>query len=232
VINGVMAIPLVNRPKLLFLPFGTTNDFCNMLGLGKDIDFNLALLKTNNYRQSDVYSLNNEFFVYAAAVGKFSNVSYQIDRRKLKRFGPIGYLFNARNDLFNRYLMNVELETSEIKIKRRAFLMLIAAGARVGGFNISKFTKNPKFNDGKIDIRIFTRNHFFSWIKIIWFYLFRGRHFHNDVHLNSDYIKIKMSDRYVWNVDGEAGPKGDIEVRTLKEQINIYVNPKMIDKLF
>src|SRR5690606_22699400 len=45
VINGVMAIPLTKRPKLLFLPFGTTNDFCNMLGLGKDIDFNLALLK-------------------------------------------------------------------------------------------------------------------------------------------------------------------------------------------
>jgi len=232
VINGVMAIPLIKRPKLLFLPYGTTNDFCNMLGLGKDIDFNLALLKTDNYRLSDVYSLNNEFFVYAAAVGKFSNVSYQIDRRKLKKFGPIGYLFNARNDLFNRYLMDVEVETSEIKIKRRSFLMLIAAGSRVGGFNISKFTKNPKFNDGKIDIRIFTRNHLFSWIKIIWFYLFRGRHFHNDVHLNSDYIKIKLSDNYIWNVDGEAGPKGEIEVRTLKEQINIYVNPKMIDRLF
>lgn len=232
VINGMMGVAKHERPKLLVLPYGTTNDFANMLGIGKDVEFNLTLLKTKNYKASDVYSLNNEFFIYAAAAGKFSNVSYQIDRKKLKKVGSIGYLLNARRDLFNHYKMDVEITTQTLKLKRRAFLILIAAGSRVGGYNIGKFTKNPKFNDGKIDVRIFTRNHIFSWMKVIWFYIFKGRHFHNDIHLNTDYIKIKLNEKYVWNVDGEAGPVGEIEVRVLKEQINVYVHPKMIKKNF
>ncbi len=203
-----------------------------MLGLGKDIDFNLALLKTNNYRESDVYSLNNEYFIYAAATGKFSNVSYKIDRTRLKKIGGIGYLLNAHHDLFTKYSMDVIIKTNEFTLKRRAFLILIASDSRVGGFNISKFTKNPKFNDGKLDVRIFTRNHIFSWVKIIWFYLFKGRHFHNDRHLNTNYVKISIPNKYTWNVDGEAGPIGEIEVNTLNKQIEVYVNPKKIKKLF
>ncbi|WP_025725514.1 diacylglycerol/lipid kinase family protein [Acholeplasma granularum] len=232
VINGIMAVPMDERPKLLFLPFGTTNDFANMLGIGKDIDFNLALLKTNHYRKSDVYALNNEFFVYAAAVGKFSNVSYRINRRKLRKFGPIGYLLNARNDIFKKYNMNIEVETNAFKINKKTFLILIASGSRLGGFNISKFSKNPKLNDGKIDVRIFTRTHFFSWIKLIIFYLLKGKKFYRDIHINTNYIHIKLDGNYIWNVDGEKGPIGDIKVYTLQKQIEVYVHPNYIDKMF
>lgn len=232
VINGLMSIEKHKRPKLLVLPFGTTNDYATMLGLGKDLDFNLALLKTNHYRYSDVYRLNNEYFVYAAAAGKFSNVSYDIDRVRLKKLGSIGYLMNAKRDLLNKYHMDLCLETSNLKINRKAFLILIASGSRVGGFNIRKFTKDTKFNDGKVNIRIFTRNHVFSWMKIIWFYLFKGRYFHNDIHITTDYAKITLPGKYIWNVDGEAGPTGEIIVKTLKEEIEVYVHPKKINKLF
>src|SRR5690554_221803 len=213
------------------LPFGTTNDFANMLGLGKDIDFNLALLKTKHYRLSDVYRLNDEYFIYAAAAGKFTNISYNIDRSHLRKMGSFGYIFNARKDLLKKYDLKIDVKTSKLHIKRKAFLIFIAAGSRVGGFNISKFSKSPKFNDGKIDVRIFTRNHIFSWMKLIWFYIFKGRHFHNDIHIHTDDITIRLDDDAIWNVDGEAGPKGDINVQVLSKQIEVYVHPKMIYKL-
>lgn len=232
VINGMMAVDINKRPRLLVLPFGTTNDYANMLGLGKDIDFNLALLKTKHYRLSDVYLLNDEYFVYATAAGKFTNISYNIDRRHLQRMGSLGYIFNTRKDLFKKYDLNIDVKTSKIHIKRKAFLIFIAAGSRVGGFNISKFSKSPKFNDGKIDVRIFTRNHIFSWMKLIWFYIFKGRHFHNDIHIHTDHISIELNENVVWNVDGEAGPKGDINIRVLSKQIEVYVHPKMIHKLY
>lgn len=232
VINGVMHVDKENRPRLLFLPFGTSNDMANILGLNKNVDFNLSLLKTNYYRYCDIYAINDAFFVYAAAVGKFSNVSYNINRKWLKRLGTTGYVLNARRDLKNEYLMDVTIQTNRLTIQRRAFLIFIASYTRVGGFNIKKFGHTPKLNDGKIDIRIFTRNHILSWMKMIWFYIFKGRHFQNDVDIQTTDVKITLPNEYTWNTDGEVGPKGSVEVRTLKEQIAVYVHPKKIHKLF
>lgn len=232
VINGVMSVPKDMRPKLLFLPYGTTNDCASMLGLGKNVFYNLALLKTDHFEKMDVYAANKEFFVYAAAIGKFSNVSYEINRRKLKWLGSIGYLLNARHDLRHHYHIDVKAETKELTIERKAFLIILAAGSKVGGFKLDNFTRNPKLNDGKIDARIFTRNHIFSWTKMVWFYIFRGRHFHNDIHLNTEQITFHLNDNFVWNIDGEKGPSGRLDVKVNNKELEVYVHPKYKQKLF
>ncbi len=232
VVNGVMAVPKENRPKLLFLPYGTTNDCAGMLGLGKNVFYNLALLKTAHYQEMDVYSANTVFFVYAAAIGKFSKISYEVNRRNLRWLGPIGYVMNSFTDLFKNYHMKVKAVTKDKIIEKKSFLILLVAGSRVGGFNLGRFTKGVKLNDGTIGVRIFTRNHLFSWFKMVWFYLFRGRHFKNDLHLNVSHIRFEMDDKWYWNIDGERGPKGNLDVHVLSKEITVYVHPKYKDKLF
>lgn len=232
VINGFMSISKDKRFRLLILLFGIINDYVNMLGLGKDLEFNLIFLKISYYRYSDVYSFNNEFFVYVVVVGKFFNVSYIINRSILKKMGFFGYLMNVKRDFFNKYYMNLCLEIKNLKIYRKVFFILIVLGFRVGGFNISKFIKDIKFNDGKVNICIFIRNYIFLWMKIIWFYLFKGRYFYNDIYIIIDYVKIILLDKYIWNVDGEVGLIGEIIVKILKEEIEVYVYLKKINKLF
>lgn len=232
VVNGMMKMDRNKRPRLLFLPYGTTNDVASMISLGKNVFYNLALLKTNHIENMDIYKINEEYFLYAAAIGKFSNVSYEINRKRLKEVGSFGYLMNARHDLWNHYHMKIKVTSKDLTIERKSFLMILAAGSRVGGFKLDKFTKSPKLNDGMIDLRIFTRNHMFSWTKMIWFYLFKGRHFHNDIHLHANAFKIEVTPDYPWNVDGEKGPLGSVNVSVHRQELDVYVNPKSQHKLF
>jgi len=232
VILGIMRVPKENRPRLLFLPYGTTNDVAGMLGLGKNVFYNLALLKTTSYEEMDVYKANDQYFIYAAAVGKFSKISYEIDRMKLRWLGPFGYVMNGFNDLFNIYKMQVRVVSSIKNYDKKSFLIMMAAGSRVAGFNMSKFTKGMKLNSGQIAVRVFTRNHFFSWTKMVWFYLFRGRHFKNDLHLNESQIRFELDERWTWNLDGERGPKGSLKVEVLNKEVTVYVHPKHRNKLF
>jgi len=232
VIQGIMKVEKEKRPKLLFLPYGRTNDVAGMLGLGKNVIYNLALLKTDIFEEMNVYKANEDYFAYAAAVGKFSKISYEIDRKKLRWLGPIGYVMNGFNDLFSIYKMKVIAKTQTKIYEKRSFLILMAAGSRVGGFNMSKFTKDVKLNSGKLAIRIFTRNHPFSWFKMVWFYLFRGRHFKNDLHLNESMIQFDIDPKLTWNLDGEKGPKGPLKVEVMNKEITVFVHPKHRNRLF
>lgn len=232
VINGLMALERDLRPKVMFLPYGTTNDVSTMLGMSKDIYKTLKILDSNSYAMMDIHKANETYFIYAAAIGKFSKISYEINRKSLKFFGSIGYFINTLTDLFNHYQMDVQLKVNDEYITKKAFLIILAAGTRVAGFNLSKFSKNNKLNSGLIGVRIFTRNHILSWFKMVWFYLFQGRHFKNDLHLDVSKIEFRISDKYTWNIDGEKGPKGNLKISVLKEEITVYINEVKKDTYF
>ena len=61
---------------------------------------------------------------------------------------------------------------------------------------------------------------------MIWFYLFKGRHFKNDIHIKTDKLIIKLNQNQTWNVDGEEGPKGSIDLKVLKREIKVFINKK------
>ncbi len=128
--------------------------------------------------------------------------------------------------------MQVKMTFDGKTIERRSFLILIVAGKRVAGFNLSKFTNHAKLNDGYIGVRVFTRNHIFSWFKMIWFYLLKGRHFKNDLHLQVKKIQFEVDSIYTWNIDGEKGPNGNLTVEVVEKPIRVYVNPKDAERLF
>ena len=219
VVNGIMSIPKAQRPRLLFLPFGTSNDYAKMQGMKKNIKKSLALLNTNNHRFVDVNKANSEYFLYAAALGKFSNVSYNAKWRMQKVFGKFGYLLNAFNDLFKPYKFNVSVNGLEYQ---NIFLVLVTSGTRVGGFNIARFTDNPTLSEHEVHIKLFKRKSFMSWFKVIIFYFFRGLSFKSDLHLFGSKLMITTTSKATWNFDGEKSNGGPLEITVLPCELDVY----------
>lgn len=232
VISILMNYDETLRPKVMVLPYGTTNDVAHMLKIPKNINKALKLLTLGVHKKIDINKANDTYFVYAAAVGKFSKISYEINRKSLKFLGHLGYFLNIYRDLFNHYYMNVHLTSHNYDVKRKSFFIILVSGNRVGGFKLKRFRESIKLNDGLIGIRIMTRNHMFSWYKMIWFYLFKGKHFKNDLHFNVSEAKLTFETPYQWNIDGEKGPLGDLYIKVFKEAIDIYVHPKVEKELF
>lgn len=232
VISGLMKIEKDKRPAILLLPFGTANDYAKMLGLKKRFKETLPLLSSPNTRLVDIHQINDEYFAYAAAWGKFSNVSYNYFKEKTKPLGKITYLFKAFIDIFNSYACNVKIAANKKVINKKALLIIIRKGDRLGGFKMSRIPSFTHLNDGQISVTIFTRNNFLSWNKVIFFLLFKGYTFKSDITLTSSEVNVALASSKRWNIDGERGPEGDVNIKVLPGEIRFYVNSRNSKKYF
>lgn len=224
VIAGLMLLPKNKRPKILILPFGNANDFAKMLGMKKNLKDNLALLATSNYQDVDIYKMNETYFLYAAALGKFANVSYAYPRHNLRYFGKLAYLLNALRSLFKKepFLLKISANGREYEIN--ALLVLISSSSHIAGFNLPVFSRDLKLNDGAFKVKIFSRNHFLSWFKIICFYFGGGRNLKHDLEFKTTNASFSIDKSKEWNIDGEKGPVGNVNISVLQAEITFFVS--------
>jgi len=97
VINGMMLAD--KQPALAILPSGTANDIAAIIGINKNIKKSLKILFSETPVLMDVNQINDQYFIYTAASGILSRVSYDISRRHLKKYGYIAYVIEAMKDL-------------------------------------------------------------------------------------------------------------------------------------
>jgi diacylglycerol kinase (ATP) len=96
---------------------------------------------------------------------------------------------------------------------------------RVGGMRLINFSKS-KLNDGLFELRIFTSRRKFRRFRLLSSFIRGGKKLREDFHLVSDHFNITTEDNVVWNADGELAEKGSIEIKTIKEALTVYINPR------
>ena len=81
VVNGLMALPPEARPEVGYIPAGTTNDFSRNLSLPRGMEAMARTAAAGVPRPVDIGRFNGEHFIYVAAFGAFTDVSYNTPRR-------------------------------------------------------------------------------------------------------------------------------------------------------
>lgn len=224
VMNGIMKSSI--KPQIAVLPSGTANDIAATLGMGKRIKRNLDIITTHDPVRMDVNMLNDKYFLYTTSAGIFTKISYDIPRKNIKRFGYFAYLYAGAKDIFKKYPLKMRIEHEQGICEGEFMLVLGLSSRRVGGMFLNRFS-NAKLNDGKFQLRVFKNNNFFRIFKLILFFLTAGLYkTSKDFHLVSNYFKIETSDEVTWNIDGEKGFRGNVEIKVLKEAISVYASKR------
>ena len=86
VVSGLMEVD--QRVPIGYIPAGSTNDFANSLSISKDMVQAAKDIIEGNLYSCDVGAFNNDSFVYIAAFGLFTDVSYETDQH-MKTFSAI-----------------------------------------------------------------------------------------------------------------------------------------------
>ena len=90
-VSGLMELD--QRPPLGYIPAGSTNDCAKSLRLPKDMTKAAALVVSDRApRPWDVGTLNGKPFVYIAAFGAFTEVSYDTPQELKHAFGHLAYV--------------------------------------------------------------------------------------------------------------------------------------------
>lgn len=230
VVNGVMS--QTNKPLVGYIPTGTVNDVAHMLGIPRNIKKAVKLiLEDGVVKKMDLAKLNDRYFTYAAATGKFAKASYDIKRSDKKRFGSLAYVVRGITDMFHDYNMALKITHDEGVINRTFSLLLFLNGPRVGGINLF-LMKKSKINDGQIEARLFERKGYFTLFRVLSFFALGGLVTKGVHKLKSSYYKIEANSEIEWNTDGELVDKNTATIEVFKEALSIYVSKKTVRRIF
>ena len=207
-----------------YIPSGRTNDFGGSLGLPKNIVRAAEIAVKGKDFSCDVGSFNKDIFVYIAAFGLFTDVSYETDQEVKNVLGHMAYLLEGMKRLsaVRSYPMRVEYEDNII-VDDFIFGM-ITNSVSVGGFkNITG--KNVKLDDGVFEVTLIKKPRNPVELNNIMISLLN-----RDIDTNAMYcfrtskLILDALEPVPWTLDGEnGGSHKRVEISNICKGIDIRV---------
>lgn len=155
-LNEVIAAAMthqIKRPKIGYIPAGSTNDFAQGLGIPKDMKMAARRIADGQVFSCDLGTMNGRYFNYVAAFGVFTEVSYKTPQNMKNILGHQAYVLESFKSLskIQAYSMKITFD-GEVREDRYLFGM-VANSESVGG--IKGITGiDVEMNDGMFEVAL------------------------------------------------------------------------------
>lgn len=117
-----------------YIPAGSTNDFANSLGIPKGMVEAAQVAVSNELFACDVGDFNGDTFVYVAAFGLFTAVSYQTPQELKNILGHVAYILEGARSLHDIGAYRMQVEHDGMVIQDEFIYGMITNSISVGGF--------------------------------------------------------------------------------------------------
>ncbi|MGE4571449.1 MAG: diacylglycerol kinase family protein [Candidatus Izemoplasmatales bacterium] len=225
-VNGLMSYE--KRPKIGYIPSGTTCDIGMSLGITKKIDKALNIILNEESVKMDVVRTNNRYSCYVTGTGAFIDISYITDSKLKKRIGHLAYMIKAAQEFFSIPKMRMTVYHDEGKVSGVYSLMLIINSKRVAGMNM---VYKPELDDGKVNVVMFRSFYPLNPLLYVIYFLFPFWSTPLIDKFTTSKLEVRTNSNESWNIDGEYGGEGNKLVKVHKQAIEIYV-PKKVKKRY
>ena len=132
VASGLMQ--LEERPVIGYIPSGSTNDFAGSIGLKKDMLENAEIAVSGRPYKVDIGTFNDKNFVYIAAFGIFTEVSYSTSQRLKNVLGHQAYVVEGIKSLPSVKSYRVRFEYDGNVIEDDFIYGMVSNSNSAGGF--------------------------------------------------------------------------------------------------
>lgn len=188
-----------------YIPAGSTNDFASSLKLPKKMMKAAEVVVSGKTFDCDVGKFNDDIFVYIAAFGLFTDVSYETKQAAKNMLGHMAYILEGMKRLssIQSYTMKVRADNGEFE--GTYIYGMVTNSCSVGGFqNITG--KNVKLDDGLFEVTLVKQPHNAVELNQIITALLSGS-LDNDMMHNFKTKKIlfEADEELPWTLDGEFG---------------------------
>lgn len=150
VISAVMTHRMA-KPKIGYIPAGSTNDFAKSLGIPKDMVKAAKLISNDNSFLCDIGVMNERFFNYVAAFGAFTDVSYKTPQSMKNVLGHQAYIVESLKSLSKIKAYNMKVTCNDITITGNYIYGMVANSKSVGGMK-GITGKNILLDDGLFEV--------------------------------------------------------------------------------
>lgn len=212
------------KVPLGYIPAGSTNDFATSLGIPKDmVKAAECAVKGRNFA-CDIGAFNGDNFVYVAAFGLFTDVSYKTSQEWKNVLGHAAYILEGVKSLHDipAYLMQVECNNTYVQ--GEFIYGMISNSISVGGFK-GLTGKDVELDDGVFEVTLVKKPKNPMELNEIITAMLNSRDDTDLVYaFKSNEIKITAKNPIPWTLDGEfGGDQTEIIIRNLCKAVEIVV---------
>jgi YegS/Rv2252/BmrU family lipid kinase len=145
-----------------YIPAGSTNDFASSLNISSNMKKAADIAANGNSFACDIGRFNDDVFVYIAAFGLFTEVSYGTSQEMKNAMGHMAYILEGVRHLQNvkSYKMKVtyiDSDNNEVVIEDQFIFGMVTNSLSIGGFkNITGnvFKGDIALNDGLFEVML------------------------------------------------------------------------------
>lgn len=212
-----------------YIPAGSTNDFAQTLRIPKDMLSAADIAVNGRIFPCDVGKFNKYYFVYVAAFGLFSDVSYQTSQKLKNVFGHGAYVLEGAKRLSDipSYLLRVEI--NDQVIEGEFIYGMVTNSTSVGGIK-NMALKDTKLDDGLFEVNLIKYPNNPIQLNEILTNLMLPTILDTEyvMHFKAKHVKIEcLNQKMPWTLDGEFGGNHQVaEISNIKQAIPLMIRKK------
>ena len=207
-----------------YIPAGTTNDFAKSLHIPRK-----PLAAADNAVKGvpfpcDIGQFNDSVFVYIAAFGIFTDVSYETDQAVKNVLGHMAYILEGAKRIFNIPSYKIKVEHDGEVIEDEFIFGMVTNSRSVGGFS-NMVGKNIVFDDGLFEVTLIkTPKNPIALQEIIAALLIEQVDTKHMYTFKTKKITFDSVEEIPWTLDGEFGGEQDyVEIENVQKAMEIMV---------
>ena len=220
------------RTPVGYIPTGTTNDFANSLHIPKGLLKAADNAVNGELFPCDVGKFNDDIFVYVAAFGIFTDVSYETKQEVKNILGHLAYVLEGTKRLFNVPSYGIKVEHDGEVIEDEFIFGMVTNSRSVGGFR-SMIGKQVVFDDGLFEVTLIRKPaNPIALQEIIAALLIEQVDTKHMYTFKTGHITFESLEEIPWTLDGEFGGEHDeVVIDNLNKQLEIMEPGEHFDKL-
>lgn len=222
--NAYMTVSEQNRPPLLFLPAGSTNDFATSLKIPTNIKKASNKISDGESVLCDLGEFNGKTFAYVAAFGAFTSVSYDTPQDIKNKFGHLAYVVAGIKELTSIKTYRVKVKYDDKVIEDDFIYGMVSNSNQIGGFKTAKDMK-CSINDGEFEVVLIKNPKNPIGYQIVLSDLVTQNYISEYfITFKTSKITFESDEEISWTLDGEFGGKEKkAEVNIIEKAFSIIL---------
>lgn len=221
VVSGMMAWSREKRPQLGYIPAGSTNDFAASLDLPKNMLRAAAIAVAGRPFAIDVGKFGDgRYFVYVAAFGAFTEVSYKTPQETKNVLGHQAYMLEAVKRIAGLKSYRMKFFWDDQELEEDFILGMVTNTISIGGF---KGLVQPRvaLNDGEFEVMLVRKPRTPKDIQSIVSCLINKDAENDCVYMfRTSNLRMESEEIVDWTLDGEyGGGVKEICIENLREEV-------------
>lgn len=216
-----------NREKKVpigYIPTGTTNDFASSLHISRNI-LEAADTAVNGIPFAcDVGRFNEDFFIYIAAFGLFTDVSYETKQSMKNILGHLAYVLEGTKRIFNIPSYRIKVFHDGEEIEDEFIFGMVTNSRSVGGFK-GIIGRDVIFDDGEFEVTLMkTPKNPIELNELLGAIVMKQINPDRMYSFRTGEIRFESVEEITWTLDGEFGGVHDrVLIQDKKQGLQIMV---------